>query len=260
MNKEYKSWFVELKSKIKSVQIKSAIAVNSALIEFYYELGKMISEKENVWGSKLLETLSMDLKIEFPDLKGFSVSNLKYCKLFYNYFSISPQLGDELKKQISPELVDELENKISPQLVDELENKISPQLGDELAKMTQLFVKQSVFKLPWGHIKLIIDKIKDLNQATFYVKQTIENSWSRDTLALQIKSNLYERSGKAITNFKNTLPEPYSDLAQQTLKDPYNDINKPMGVSEFQITENLPDNLKSSLPTIEEIERELKNY
>jgi len=392
MNIEYKSWFVELKSKIKSVQIKSAIAVNSALIEFYYELGKMISEKENVWGSKLLETLSMDLKIEFPDLKGFSVSNLKYCKLFYNYFSISPQLGDELKKQISPQLVDELENKISPQLGDELENKISPQLGDELeiqispqpvdelANKTQLFVKQSVFKLPWGHIRLIIDKIKDLNQATFYVKQTIENSWSRDTLALQIKSNLYERSGKAITNFKNTLPEPYSDLAQQTLKDPYmfdfmtmtapfverdienqlikhvtrfllelgkgfafiaqqyhleiadndyyidllfyhtrlkcyvvielknkkfipeyagklnfylsavdtlvkqeddkptigillcrdknnieaefalRDINKPMGVSEFQITENLPDNLKSSLPTIEEIERELKNY
>ena len=87
---DYKNWITELKNKIRSTQIKASIAVNTVLIEFYWEIGKMISEKENVWGSKFLEKLSIDLKSEFPDLKGFSVTNLKYCKLFYNFFIIRP--------------------------------------------------------------------------------------------------------------------------------------------------------------------------
>jgi predicted nuclease of restriction endonuclease-like (RecB) superfamily len=76
-------------------------------------------------------------------------------------------------------------------------------------------------QLPWSHIKIILDKITDHEAALFYINQTLENGWSRDVMALQIKSNLYARQGKAITNFKNTLPAPQSDLAQQTIKDPY---------------------------------------
>lgn len=345
-NSEYKIWINELKKQVRSVQIKAAIAVNSELIKFYWDLGKSISEKQAEWGSKFLENLSSDLQDEFPEMKGFSVTNLKYCKLFYNYFSIRPQLEDDLQ------------------------NIKSPQLEDDLN-----FVKQ----IPWGHIKLIINKIKNEKEAHFYIQQTIENNWSRETLALQIKTNLFERNGKVINNFKNTLPEPFSDLAEQTLKDPYvfdfltlsikakekdienqlilhlkkfllelgkgfafvaqqyrfaiaendyaidllfyhirlkcyvvielkntkfipeyagkinfylsaidsllkaeddkptiglllcrdknnieaefalRDLNKPIGISEFQLTEILPEELKSSLPTIEEIENELKN-
>jgi predicted nuclease of restriction endonuclease-like (RecB) superfamily len=140
-----------------------------------------------VWGSKLLVNLSNDLKREFPEMSGFSVTNLKYCKLFYSYFQMSPQLGDELK---------------------------SPRVGDEI-------LLQNVYKIPWGHIKLLISKIKNRNEILFYIQQTIENNWSRNVLELQIKSQLFERQGKAISNFKDTLPQPFSDLAQQTLKDPY---------------------------------------
>jgi predicted nuclease of restriction endonuclease-like (RecB) superfamily len=347
LNNDYKIWITEVKSKIRSTQLKAAIAVNATLIEFYWELGAMIVEKQTVWGTGFLENLSKDLKSEFPDMKGFSVTNLKYCKLFYNQFYFRPQPEGK-------------------------SNSIRPQLEDEsvLPLLTQI---------PWGHIKLIIDKIKDLTQAKFYIIETISNNWSRDTLALQIKSNLYQRQGKAITNFEATLPNPLSDLAQQTLKDPYvfdfmtftepfkerdiekqlvssitkfllelgkgfafigqqyhleiaekdyyidllfyhtklkcyvvielknthfipeytgklnfylsavdslvkqeddkptigillcreknnieaefalRDLNKPMGVSEFQFTEILPEALKSSLPTIEELENELKN-
>lgn len=352
----YKQWLIELKGKIRSVQIKAAIAVNTALIEFYWELGKMISEKQTAWGSKFLENLSKDLQEEFPDMKGLSERNLKYCRMFYQFYQ------HELEKQ--PELV------IGQQPVAQLQ---------EAEKQQNRFVQQVVAQIPWGHHILIITKIKDKKEAYFYLQQTLANHWSRDTLALQIKTDLYARSGKAISNFKNTLPEPLSDLAQQTLKDPYifdfmtlatgfkekdiekqlvqhitkfllelgkgfafvgqqyhleiadndyyidllfyhiklkcyvvielkntkfipeyagklnfylsaidtlikqeddkptigillcrdknnieaefalRDINKPMGVSEFQITENLPDNLKSSLPTIEEIENEFRN-
>ena len=83
------------------------------------------------------------------------------------------------------------------------------------------FVQQAVAQLPWGHNILIITKCCNVAQARFYIEQTLEQGWSRDVLALQLKSNLYARAGKAVTNFARTLPSPQSDLAQQTLKDPY---------------------------------------
>ncbi|MFV0555073.1 MAG: YhcG family protein [Mangrovibacterium sp.] len=333
----YRKWISELKSKIRSTQIKAAVAVNSVLIEFYWELGKMIADKENVWGNKLIEQLAKDLKAEFPDMKGLSRSNLFYCKQFYIFYHT------EIVQQ---------------------------PVGQ--------FVQHPVAQIPWGHNILIFSKSKNIEEARFYIQQTIENAWSRDVLAWQLKSDLYNRQGKAITNFKQTLLEPQSDLAQQTLKDPYvfdfltmtqpynerdveqqliehitkfllelgkgfafvgrqyhlevddtdyyidllfyhtklkcyvvielkntkfmpeyagklnfylsavdslvkaeddkptigmllcrdkkkietefalRDISKPMGVSEFTLIEALPDNLKSNLPTIEELEAELK--
>jgi predicted nuclease of restriction endonuclease-like (RecB) superfamily len=83
------------------------------------------------------------------------------------------------------------------------------------------FVQQAVAQIPWGHNILIITKASSVAEARFYIEQTQEQGWSRDVLALQIKSNLYARTGKAVTNFTRTLPLPQSDLAQQTLKDPY---------------------------------------
>lgn len=197
LNKDYINWLNELKVKIRTAQLKAALAVNSTLIDFYFSLVKMISEKENIWGSKLLENLSADLKAEFPDMQGFSVTNLKYCRLFFNYAPIRPQAEDEIK------------------------NKKSPRVEDELLLKTNDELYQQLRCVPWGHIKLLIGKIKDRDEAIFYIQQTMENNWSRDVLALQIKSNLYNRQGKSVTNFKKTLPIPQSDLAQQTIKDPY---------------------------------------
>ncbi len=194
---EYATWLKELKLKIRSAQVKATLAASSVLIDFYFDLGKSISEKEIVWGSKFLEQLSRDLKMEFPDMQGFSVTNLKYCRLFYEYIAIRPRVGDETKKPISPPV------------------------GDEFKTGLNSRIYQVIRQLPWGHIKLLINKIKETDELLFYVAQTLENCWSRDVMALQIKSNLYARQGKAITNFKNTLPAPQSDLAQQTIKDPY---------------------------------------
>jgi predicted nuclease of restriction endonuclease-like (RecB) superfamily len=186
----YKDWLVELKHKLRSAQLKAAVAVNTALIEFYFELGKSIAEKQTAWGTGFLRQLSQDLRSEFPNMEGFSETNLRYCRLFYQYLQVRPQVEDETK------------------------TAIRPQLGDEL-----LF---NAFKsIPWGHIKLIINKIKDVEAALFYANKTIDEGWSRNILSLQLDNNLFERQGKAIHNFKNTLPEVTSDLAGQLLKDPY---------------------------------------
>lgn len=197
LDNEYKQWLFELKSKIRSSQIKAAVAVNATLINFYWELGKMITEKQEVaaWGNKLIDQLAVDLKEEFPTMTGFSSTNLKYCRSFYNFYkdSIVQQAVAQLKNT---------QTEIGQQLVDQLEVQL----------LTQI---------PWGHHIYIFTKSENVAQAHFYIQETITNAWSRETLALQIKSKLFARQGKSITNFKNTLPEPLSDLAQQTLKDPY---------------------------------------
>jgi len=198
-DKEYKKWLTDLKSRIRQSQIKAAISVNTALIEFYWDLGKMIAEKERVWGSKLIEQVAKDLKQEFPDMQGLSRRNLFNAKKFYQFYN-------------STQLVQQPVGLIRQQVVAQLQN-------DD--KKESILVQQLVALIPWGHNILIFTKSKEPKEALFYVQKTKENNWSRDTLALQIKSDLYTRQGKAITNFTNTLPEPNSDLAQQTLKDPY---------------------------------------
>lgn len=83
-------------------------------------------------------------------------------------------------------------------------------------------LQQLIARVPWGHHLLILNKLKDPEQALFYVQQTIEYNWSRAVLTLQIEQNLFARQGKAFNNFKNTLPEQQALIAQQILKDPYN--------------------------------------
>lgn len=78
-----------------------------------------------------------------------------------------------------------------------------------------------IFSIPWFHNVVILQKIKDLNECLWYAEKSIENGWSRNTLEMQIKKDLYQREGKAITNFNRTLPSPHSNMAQQAFKDPY---------------------------------------
>ena len=99
---EYKEWLSNLKSKIRSTQIKTALAVNAGLIGFYWELGKMISEKQTVWGSKFIEQLSKDLKAEFPGMEGFSRRNLFNTVQFYSFYSKVQQPVGQMTHRARP--------------------------------------------------------------------------------------------------------------------------------------------------------------
>ncbi len=200
---EYTCWLQEIKEKITRAQVHAALAASRELILFYWDLGESISGKlqENIWGNKVIDQLSKDLTSEFPDVQGFSRRNLYYVKKFYEFFS-----GFSETEVIVPRGGAQMENEIVPQTGAQTVPPVIHLIGGHL---------------PWSHIKIILDKIKDHQETLFYINETLENGWSRDVLALQIKSDLYSRQGKAITNFKITLPEPQSDLAQQTIKDPY---------------------------------------
>ena len=84
------------------------------------------------------------------------------------------------------------------------------------------FTQEVPAQITWYHNQTILDKVSDPDQRIWYIRKTIENGWSRNVLAIQIESHLYERDGKAITNFKNTLPSRTSDLAQSLFKSEYN--------------------------------------
>lgn len=188
---EYIKWLKNIKNRFKKTQIKAAIKVNEEMLRFYWSLGRDIVEMqaESKWGSAFFDTLSEDLRKMFPGTKGFSTTNLRYMKRYYDMFGeILPQLEAELS---------------------DITNL--PQLGAE------------IYAIPWGHIKVIVDKCKgNPEKALFFVDEVIKNNWSRAVLLNFLDTNLYERQGNAISNFKTTLPAYTGDLAQEITKDPYN--------------------------------------
>ncbi len=207
---ELKQWLVDLKSRIRQSQLRAAVKVNSELLRLYWDLGKDIvfRQMDAAWGSGFFENLSKELKKEFPDMKGFSITNLKYCKYFYQFYSQDSLIRQQIAAEIHPQLGDKLktaENKV---------DTIRPQLGDEF--------DNPLFSIPWGHQKLLIDKCKSVHEALFYVQKTIKNGWSRAMLMNFIDAGLYHAQGKSINNFDKLLPDVQSDLAKETLKDPYN--------------------------------------
>lgn len=177
LDNDYKIWITQIKEKVRQTQIKASIKVNYELLNLYWELGREIISKESnaVWGDRFLTVMSQDLRKEFPDITGFSLSNLHNIRYWYKFYQ--------------------------PHLTTDMESMIK--------------------SIPWGHNQRIMYKCQNVEEALFYVRKTMDNGWSRSVLEHQIESGLFLRQGNAITNFDVRLPEVHSDLAKQTLKDPY---------------------------------------
>ncbi|MCB1181091.1 MAG: DUF1016 family protein [Chlamydiia bacterium] len=178
--KGYKELLQDIKKRVKTSQIKAAVAVNRELIQLYWEIGRSIhikQEKEG-WGAHVIEKLAKDLQSAFPGIEGFSRRNIFRMRAFYQAYEKVPQAVAQL---------------------------------DDLP----------IFLIPWGHNALILEKVKNTKERLWYAEKAIEHGWSRSMLETWIKSDLYKREGKALTNFQKTLPAPQSDLAQQTIKDPF---------------------------------------
>ncbi|MCD8202753.1 MAG: PDDEXK nuclease domain-containing protein [Prevotella sp.] len=190
---DYKKWVKDLALRYRRSQIKAAVKINTEQLWYNWRLGKDIVEMnvEQRWGERVIGQLSNDLREALPGVQGLSKSNIYYCKKFYLLYNGEPQIFQQLVGKTDAD-------EVFQQLVGKLE-------------------------IPWGHHCIIMDKVKgDVNKALFYISQTIENGWSRAVLLNMIGTNLYERHGKALTNFKHSLPEAESDLAREITKDPYN--------------------------------------
>ncbi|HNX78019.1 MAG TPA: PDDEXK nuclease domain-containing protein [Candidatus Rifleibacterium sp.] len=171
----YSDWLADLKNRIHSAQQRASLAVNRELVTLYWQIGHEILERQarQGWGAKVIDHLSHDLRKAFPDMKGFSRANLMYMRAFAD------------------------------------------------AWPDEQIVQQAVGQLPWGHNLVLLAKLKEREERLAYAQKAIENNWSRNVLVMQIETRLLERSGKAVTNFEQRLPSPQSDLARESLKDPY---------------------------------------
>lgn len=185
VGEEYAQLLKSLKERFRKSQIKAAVKVNTSMLEYYWEMGRDISklQKTAKWGSAFFDSLSLDLKAAFPGQQGFSVTNIKYAKRWYEFYN--------------------------------QEDIIRHRVGDE-------FTMNSDFGMvPWKHHVYIFTHSHSVAEALFYVKETIKNGWSRTQLEIELDNNLYGRRGKAVTNFDEKLPAPYSGLAKEILKSPY---------------------------------------
>jgi len=200
----------DIKARIRQAQLKASLSANAELILMYWDIGRMVHERQQKegWGTGIIPRLAKDIRNELPEIKGFSERNIKRMLRFYREYSgafpIVPQPVAQLQATENQHFIK------GPQPVAQMPD------GNPLSNLQQL-----VAQIPWGHNIQLMEKVKDLPSRLWYMQQTIEQGWSRDVLGLMIKNNAHKRQGKAVTNFRQRLPDPQSDLAQQVLKDPY---------------------------------------
>lgn len=172
----YAEWLTDLKSRIHVAQQRAALAVNRELLQLYWELGRDILERQAQlgWGAGIVDQVATDLRAAFPDMKGFSRSNLKYMRAFAEAWPDPGTIG-----------------------------------------------QQAVGQLPWGHNLVLLTKLKTPEARLVHAARALQYGWSRNVLVMHIEQRTLEREGQALTNFEQRLPKPQSDLARESLKDPY---------------------------------------
>ena len=171
---EYLNIVESIKQEIRTAQYRATVSVNRELLVLYHSIGEVINEHKT-WGNKFVENLAADIKISFPDATGYSVRNLKYMAKFALRFP---------------------------------DKKI---------------VQAALAQITWYHHIALMDKVKSADEHIWYAEQVAKNGWSRNVLVHQIESGLYQRQvlAEKVSNFESRLPSPQSELAVQTMKDPY---------------------------------------
>jgi predicted nuclease of restriction endonuclease-like (RecB) superfamily len=206
----YAGLLADIKQRIRTAQVRTAMAGNASMLMLYWEIGGVLAERQKIegWGAAVLPRLATDLHNDLPEVKGFSARNLR---LMIQFFAEYPAFGPIWQRAVAKLSDDSTGGKKGLPPV--------TQLPAEFADV-QIW-QRAVAQLTWAHNVILIQKVKDLPTRLWYARQAFEHGWSRDVLSLQIQSRAHERHGKAVTNFQRTLPPPQSDLASQLLKDPY---------------------------------------
>ena len=223
----YVQWMADIKQRFRQSQVKAAVRVNTAMLEFYWSVGRdlVALRAEERWGAGVVKQFALDMRQAFPDETGFSDTNVKYMKRWYLFYyelvikgqrpvdQIGHQAGDEKGQQVADQL--EAVEK-SQQTVGQIEDCGKCQQAADQLEMPEIFGR-----IPWFHHVLIISKCQTLDEAIFYINKVTEEGWSRSRLESQMAANLFGSQGTAVTNFEHTLPAPQSQLAREILKDPY---------------------------------------
>lgn len=165
----------EIKQRIQQERLRVVLTANSAMVLLYWDIGRMILDRQERagWGARVIDRLSADLRDANPEMQGLSPRNLKYMRAF------------------------------------------------AAAWPERAIVQEALAQITWYHNVTLIEKLDAEADRLWYARQVMEHGWSRNILALQIDGRAHERHGRALSNFKATLPPADSDMAAQVFKDPY---------------------------------------
>jgi len=201
-NKEYFNILNEIKVRIKAAQYRAILGANCEQVLLFWNIGKIIIANTK-YGAKFVDNLARDIKAEFPNVKGFSPRRLKYMRKFAEIMT------------------------------------------DEQKVLTVSAL------LSWSHNILLIDKTKTQEEMTWYTEQTIKNGWSLSALEYHIETKTYQRQALAekTSNYERLLPSPFSELAEDTLKNPYifDFVEKRKGIIEREIEQELVANIAKTI-------------
>lgn len=173
-NNDYKGLIEEIKSKVREAQYRAMVKANGEMIQLYWSIGKELNEQVQ-YGNAFIDTLAKEIKLDSLGIKGFSARNLRYMKKF----------------------------------------------AKEITDIN--FLQTVSAKLIWSHNLILLEKLHSMDERFWYGIKTIENAWSVDVLEFQIAGRLMERQNnpEKVQNFELSLPKAQSELAIQTMKDPY---------------------------------------
>ena len=172
----YRELLADLKARVRGTQLRAARAVNTEVLRLYWSIGRDILERQRTagWGGKVVDRLAADLRREFPDMRGWSRSNLLYMRRAADVWPTEPE-----------------------------------------------FVQQPVGQLPWGHVTVLLDRLRTRDDRDWYAARAVAEGWSRAVLEHHVAAGLRGAAGTAPSNFAAALDPADSDLARQLVKDPY---------------------------------------
>ena len=217
-NPQYMQWIESVKGRYRQSQIKAHLQVNTAMLEFNWYLGRDISEimRTRIWGSGVVNQVSLDLKAAFPEAQGFSKDNLYRMAQFYRFYSEQKEIVAQIVRQLQP--AENKTNTIVAQLVPQIKNSMKINADSAPVEPFPFFLGM----VPWGHHIEILQSCKDVREAVFYIEKTIQNNWSRAMLSHAIAADFYKDAAKPLHNFVLTLPKPQGDLAAELMKSELN--------------------------------------
>ncbi|MFN0055980.1 MAG: YhcG family protein [Planctomycetales bacterium] len=212
MPRDYAEVLQSIRMRVQQAQTRAMLSVNRELIQLYWDIGRLIVERQDAegWGKGVVDRLARDIQRAFPGIQGFSPGNVWRMRAFFRAYQTTDkelaQPAREVRRKTRSQGVTRASESNLAQPAREIVEPILPQVAAEI---------------PWFHNVILIEKVKNQEERLWYAAKTLAHGWSRAVLTVQIESDLYHRQGQAITNFATTLPVPQSDLAQQSLKDPY---------------------------------------
>ena len=204
-----------IKQRVTQGQQRAIYSANEEMLHMYWDIGNMLtkSQKANGWGKKTLERLSVDMKNEFPKIKGFSVRNMQCMIQFYEEYNKELTLPKRSLPEITQSTIAQL-NKYT-------EKDEYPITQSTIAQLPAYNFHLPVIHLSWTHNIVLIQKVKDIRARYWYMIQCIKSNWKVDYLKEVIDLDYYNKHGALANNFEEVLPSGEAHEVSSMLKDPY---------------------------------------